>query len=144
YEPTQDTDATYFESVSFAYHAIDVSFGATNNTYNVHQFDFDQVHFYREEPGVEIRRSQADKVARFVIPPGQSIVDVPFQINHTHSGAASYYVSRYGGNIPCFDATMGFGCAKSGQGVFVDTNGNGVIDNGEPPIVIETPVFQTN
>ncbi|MHC4400151.1 MAG: PKD domain-containing protein [Planctomycetota bacterium] len=132
YEPQQDTDARYFDSLNRFYHVIDHGWGKTYNAYDDPTFDVDQIRIWREEPGVEIRHSEARKVARLVIADERPFVDVPFGVTHAHARPARYWVARYGGKVPQWN----------GQGIFVDRGGNRAIDPDDPELDVETPSFE--
>lgn len=132
YEPLQDTDAGYFESLNRFYHVIDEGWGKTSNTYTDHTFDFDQIRIYREEPGVAVRHSEAEKVARVVIARDRAWVDVPFRVTHRHARPARYWVSKYNGKVPLWDGT----------GIFLDPKRRGAVAPGDEELGMETPLFR--
>lgn len=134
YEPLQDTEARYFDTLSRWYTVVERGWGATANSYAAPRFGIDQLRVWREEPGVDVRYNPARKVARLAIPPNQSSVEVPFQVTHTCTKPCSYWVSRFAAfaKVPAWD----------GRGIYLDANANGAVDAGEAELGLETPVFQ--
>lgn len=129
-DPLADTDAKYFDTLSRIYHTIDLGSAATSNSYADHVFDLDMIRFYREETGFELVDPSGANCARVVTPDTSTTVDVPFELRNSTGGASAYWLTQGLGSVPL----------QGGAGIFIDANGNGVVDSGEAEIGLRTPV----
>ncbi|MEM8884423.1 MAG: putative Ig domain-containing protein [Planctomycetota bacterium] len=123
YNPIRDSGRNYFDTLSRVYFQESRSF-RNIPTETGHVTHYDNIRIFRRPNLVRVTTRDGKGVHRGAIGVNAKEVEIPFVVENVRDYAVRFRIARYLRKTPRFD----------GESIFVDANGNGKVDAGEPEL----------